>query len=370
MYHKRITEEFVELAMIDSPSRGERQMADVLKQKLLELGCQVREDRAGEAIGGNAGNLIAVLPGTIGKPVILAAHMDRVPNGLGVKPVVTEDTITSDGTTILGADDLSGVVAILDGLRRLRESGQPHCTVEVVFTVCEEQLVAGSSNLDYSPLTAKHAYCFDSPGHTGRIINAAPYKIRLDLHVYGKTAHAGQAPEKGINALKLGAKVLADLAEGRLDHETTANWAMAQAGIVSNVVCDHACFGGEARSRDPEKLQRYADYVRQHAEAILGGTGTTWDLQVWTCFEGFCVPPEDELLTTLCAAMEQQGLTPLIEGGGGGMDANNFNARGIRSVGVATGYFKNHSTEEFLYIDDLNRAGRLIYDLILAFSQK
>ena len=68
--------------------------------------------------------------------------------------------------------------------------------------------------------------------------------------------------------------------------------------------------------------------------------------------------------------MKQQGLTPLIEGGGGGMDANNFNARGIKSVGVATGYFKNHSVDELLYIEDLHRAGQLVYDLILAYSQK
>ena len=68
--------------------------------------------------------------------------------------------------------------------------------------------------------------------------------------------------------------------------------------------------------------------------------------------------------------LEQRGITPLIEMGGGGMDANRFNAMGIKSVGVASGYFKNHSTEEELYVEDLERAGQMVYDLVMAWSGK
>lgn len=370
MTKDRIVNEFIELTSISSPSGGERQIADLLKKKLTEIGCEVYEDDAGEKFGGTAGNIIAVLRGTVGTPVLLAAHMDRVPNGDNIKHIVTDEKITSDGNTILAADDISGVVSILDGLRRIHESGKPHCDVEVVFTVSEEHHLSGSTNLDYSRIKSKHSYCFDSPGHTGRIINGAPSRAELFIDVYGKSAHAGQVPEKGINALKVAAKVLADMEEGRLDFETTANWSVITAADVVNIVCEHTRLSGEARSRDPKKLQAYIDYVKRHCEEVISKTPAEYKITVEPSFKNFLISPEDELLTTLCNLYRANGIEPVIETGGGGMDANTFNEKGIKSVGVATGYFKNHSVEEEIYIDDLKKAGKVIYDLILAYSCK
>ena len=115
----RIRAEFGELARIDSESFGEREMADRLKEKLAELGIQAKEDDTAEKIGGNAGNLFGTLKGGMsGTPILLSGHMDTVAPGIGKKPVFHEDgTITSDGTTVLGADDLTGVIAILEGIR-------------------------------------------------------------------------------------------------------------------------------------------------------------------------------------------------------------------------------------------------------------
>jgi len=370
MTSHRMIHEFVELAGISSPSRDERRMADRLKEKLRDLGCEVYEDNAAGEIGGTSGNVIGILRGTKGVPLILSAHMDRVPGGENVRPVVTEEKITSDGTTILAADDVSGIVSILEGVRRIRESGLEHCDVEIVFTVCEEKLATGGKHLDYSLIHAKHAYCLDSPGHTGRIINAAPSKVQFFVDVYGKAAHAGQVPENGVNALVMAAKVLADIREGRIDHETTANWAIISAGNVTNLVCDHVEFVGEARSRNVSKLNDYIEYVKKHCEEVISKTPASCTVRVEHCFDGFLVPPEDELIATLTSVLEKNGIPVLVEGGGGGMDANRFNAKGIRSVGVATGYFRNHSFGEELYIKDLMQAGQMVYDLILAYSEK
>ena len=370
MYLNRMIEEFVELTRISSPSQNERLMADILKEKLRALGCQVQEDTAAEKIPGTAGNVIGVLKGTVGIPLMLSAHMDRVPGGDNIRHVITEEKITSDGTTILAADDVSGIVAILEGLRQVRESGLPHCDVEIVFTACEERLATGGKHLDYNMVHAKHAYCFDSPGHVGRIINAAPGKVQFFVDVCGKSAHAGNVPEDGVNALKAAAKILAEIEDGRLDHETTANWALITAGRVTNLVCDHVEFVGEARSRDPQKLERYVEYVKRHCEEVIAKTHATCSVRVERCFDGFRISEKDELISTLCCVMQKNGIKPRIEGGGGGMDANRFNTRGITSVGVATGYFKNHSTAEELYLSDFRKAGRLVYDLIVAYSQK
>lgn len=371
-----ILDEFVELVSISSPTGNERAMADAVKQKLQDIGCQVHEDDAGKILGGTAGNIIGKLKGEGGIPVLFSSHMDRVPNGDGIVCQFLEDRITSDGTTILAADDVSGIVAILDGLRRVVHSKKPHGDVEIVFTVNEERLAQGGKHLDYSRISAKNGYCFDSPGHLGRIIHAAPYKVQFFADIYGKKAHAGNEPENGVNAVIYAAKCLHDIVDGRIDEQTTANWAIVQAGnmdnrdiVVTNVVCDHVQLCGEARSRSKEKLDKYVSYVRNHFHNALKNSPATYSVTVKECFDGFCVSPEDQTVSTLIKELETMGIQPRIEGGGGGMDANHYNAHGISCVGVATGYFFNHSNKEEVFIKDLIRSGELVEKLILAYSE-
>ena len=71
----KILDEFMELVGISSPTGDERRMADTLKQKLFEIGCEVQEDDAGRALGGTAGNIIVRLKGEGGRPVLLSAHI-------------------------------------------------------------------------------------------------------------------------------------------------------------------------------------------------------------------------------------------------------------------------------------------------------
>lgn len=163
-----IVEEFIELAEIDTVSRQERAMVDALKGKLEALGCTVREDDTASKVDGTAGNLIAVLEGQTEGSVLLAAHVDRVQNGFGIKPQVRDGKIVSDGTTVLAADDLSGVAAILDGLRRVQASGARHPRVEVLFSVCEEIGVQGTLHLDPAQFQSKFGFVLDSPAASAR----------------------------------------------------------------------------------------------------------------------------------------------------------------------------------------------------------
>lgn len=365
----RIIQEFLKLVKIPSPSKGERQMADTLKTCLLELGFDVFEDDAADKIGGNAGNIIARLKGCCGQPVLFSAHMDRVPNGDNIKPQVQGERILSDGTTILAADDVSGIAAILEGMRLLKESGEKHCDIEIAFTVCEEKLVTGSRYLPFDMLRSKIGYCLDSPGRIGRIINAAPGKAQLHIDVYGKSAHAGNAPENGVNALKVAAKIIADMDEGRIDFETTANWAIISAANVTNVVCDHTRVTGEARSRDINKLNSYIEYVKTHCDEVIKTTDATCQVTVERTYDPFVVTKEEQTVSIACDVLQKMGITPLVEAGGGGMDANRLNSMGIRTVGLATGYSKNHTLSEEIYIEDLKKSGTMVLELIRAYSK-
>ena len=117
---------FLELVRIDSLSRREGRIAARLERELEELGVEVVFDDAGAAVGGEIGNLIGRVPGTADAPaLLLCAHMDTVSPGEGVRPVVEDDVIRSDGTTVLGGDDKSGVAIVCECVRVCREQAKP-----------------------------------------------------------------------------------------------------------------------------------------------------------------------------------------------------------------------------------------------------
>lgn len=165
MDQKRIIDEFKELVSIEVHSRDERRIADVLKEKLTALGLTVTEDKAGEVLGGNAGNLYAQLPAsTDGEPVLFSAHMDRVGNHGHIVPLVKEEEgkIVSDGTSILAGDDIGGVAAILAMLREVKEKQIPHGLIEVAFSVCEETGVEARASMIF-PSSARRVLSYMMP---------------------------------------------------------------------------------------------------------------------------------------------------------------------------------------------------------------
>ena len=123
----------------------------------------MEEDQAGAYYGGDTGNIFAVLDGELeGDPVIFCAHMDVVEPWSGKKSVLEKDgTIHSAGDTVLGADDISGILEILYCVQLVLDSGKPHKKIEILFTIGEELYVKGSDVFDYSKVTAKQAYVLD-----------------------------------------------------------------------------------------------------------------------------------------------------------------------------------------------------------------
>src|SRR5271156_4213641 len=162
--HERLKSLFLELVKIDSLSRHERDVALRLQREVESAGAVCRFDSAGEKVKGNTGNLIAKIPGNIAgvPPFLLAAHMDTVAPGEGVKPIVEGDIIRTDGTTVLGGDDKSGCAIICETVHQLREQQIPHGPVEAVFTICEEIGLLGARNLDLSMVEAREGLVYDS----------------------------------------------------------------------------------------------------------------------------------------------------------------------------------------------------------------
>lgn len=272
-----LVDEFLELVQIDSETKHETKIAEVLTNKFTELGLDVVEDNSKEETGHGAGNLICTLKGNKDDvdPIYFTSHMDTVVPGNAVKPSIKDGYIVSDGTTILGADDKAGLAAILQTIRTLKENNIKHGDVQFVITVGEESGLVGAKALDGSLLNAKYGYAIDSNGTVGDIIVAAPTQAKLFTVMKGKTAHAGVAPEKGVSAITLAAKAISKMPLGRIDEDTTANIGRFEGGKQTNIVCDHVEILAEARSLIPEKMEeqvaKMKDAYEKTAEEYGGG---------------------------------------------------------------------------------------------------
>lgn len=370
MEDQTILRDFLDLVGQDAASRNERAVADMVKKKMAALGVDLEEDDAGNKIGGNTGNLFGVLDGGLPGSVLLNAHLDRVTNGLGIKPVIKDGIISSDGTTILAADDLSGVAALIDSVRRLKASGRKFPRVEYLFTVGEEAGLLGSKAFEVSKLRSKVGYAFDSPGRLGRVVNAAPGQVSLCVEVEGLAAHAGNCPEKGVNAVIALANILSTIREGRLDPESTANFAVLDCGTkVTNIVQAYAKCRGEMRSRNPKAMDDYVKYFEKHCQESVGLAGAKVTTTVTPAYKTFAIDESSPVVQAALAALRRMGAETQVNGGGGGMDANIWNAEGIAVAGVATGYSGNHGTGEQLVLDDLLRAGELAAEIVMSWAE-
>lgn len=362
---ERIVEEFLELVRIDSLTKKERQMADCLKIKLESIGLEVYEDDAGKIIGGNAGNLISTLKGEKkSAPILLMAHMDTVTPGIGKKPVVDGKMIRSDGSTILGGDDMAGVVCILEAVRILREDSVAHGDVQIVFSIAEEGGLWGAKNLDYSRINAKYGFVMDSGGKIGTVAVKAPTQNKIDVIVKGKAAHAGMEPEKGVSAIQIASEAIAGMKLGRIDEETTANIGTIIGGCATNIVCDRVEIKAEARSRDESKLEAQTEHMRDCFTRAADKFGGRIEFNSELMYPAFNISEKDEIVKILRRASLEAGVELVLEATGGGSDTNIINGKGIQAVDVSVGMDKVHSVEEQICIDDIVKAAEFLVAVI------
>lgn len=347
----RLVSTFLELVRIDSPSGQEEEIARHLTAELRSLGLTVERD--------TTGNIIARLAEE-GQPILLNAHMDTVQPGRGVKPVIEDGVIKSDGSTILGADDKSGVAVILEVLRVLVEQDLAHPPLEVALTVSEEKGLKGAKGLDLTRLRAQEGIVLDSGGEIGTIVISAPSQDKIRAVVHGKAAHAGVEPEKGINAILVAAEAITAMPLGRIDEETTANLGRIQGGTATNIVPDQAEIEGEARSRDERRLEAQVQAMTEALKKAANRHGATVEIDVQRSYSTFKLSEEDGIVRRAVAAARTLGLTPALVPSGGGSDANIFNAAGITTINISAGMEKVHTKEEQVAVADMVKCAEFL----------
>ncbi|KIL79791.1 Peptidase T [Bacillus badius] len=369
---ERLLNEFLELVQIDSETKNEAAIAKVLTSKFEALGVQVYEDDSAAVTGHGAGNLICTLEATKDgvDPIYFTSHMDTVVPGAGVKPSIENGYVVTDGTTILGADDKAGLAVILELVKVLKEQKYKHGMIQFIITAGEESGLVGAKAMDPSLVKAKFGYALDSDGTVGNIIVAAPTQAKIKAEIFGKTAHAGVAPEKGVSAITMAAKAIAKMPLGRIDEETTANIGRFEGGQATNIVCDYASVLAEARSLVPEKMEVQVNKMKEAFEQTAAEMNGRAEVQVQVMYPGFKFGEGDHVVEVAKKAAERIGRPSQLLTSGGGSDANVIAGFGIPTVNLAVGYEEIHTKNERMPIEELIKLAEMATAIVAIAAEE
>jgi tripeptide aminopeptidase len=377
--YKRMLDTFLELTKVESPSFEEGAMQAAAEKKLKELGCKVTIDNAGKTFKTTAkGNVIASYPGKIkSAPFVLAAHLDTVKPCKGIKAKVTAGKVTSDGATILGADDRAGVAMIFEILKVLKESKVEHPPVEILFTLCEEAGMYGAKGLDIKKLKGREGLILDSNDNNTLVVNAPEAGV-IDVEITGLAAHAGVEPEKGISALEVAAYALSIMKIGRIDPLTVANFGVARGGESTNVVMPNLTLQGEARSRDLAKLKKEVKHIqdcfkkaeKKFTKKVDGKTvKPVIKVTVTQKSPILNIKPDSALIKHIIAQGKKHGVNIKTSSSGGGYDANVLSGKGLLSPIIGIGYRAPHTLKEWLDINMYNQTADIVLDVVLNYKK-
>ena len=351
---ERMIKQFMEMVQIDSESGYESEMIDYLLEEFTKLG--------GKTVKDNYGNLVAKFPakGCSGKePIMLSCHADTVQPGKGIKPVLNDGVIRSEGDTILGADDKAGIAEMLEALR----IAEIHPPIEVAISRQEEVGLLGVKNLDYSLLSAKKGFLLDNDT-LNTIVIGGPSYFAIDVQIKGKSAHAGMEPEKGINAIHAASRAISALKLGRLAPDTTANVGVIKGGLIRNGVPDDCTFLAECRSLDHDKGQALADEMVKTIQTEVEKFGAEVDIKVDNLCRAVDIPEDSATVEISKQALKTVGIEAETTFITGFTDASIYNNRGIEVAIVGIGAQLEHSTEEHIRVEDMEKALKMIVEIM------
>jgi tripeptide aminopeptidase len=373
----------MQLMAIRGGSGDEKDVAAFVVEQLKAAGCPAKAisfDRANEKtpLGGNVGNLIVKLPGTVRGPRrLLMAHMDTVPVCLGSQPVLKKVkgqriVTSSDPATGLGADDRSGVAIVLATALEVLRRGLPHPPLTFFFAIQEEVGLWGARLVSASALgKPKLAFNFDG-GAADKLTIGATGGHRLDIEIEGIPSHAGVAPEKGVSAVAIASLAIASLVDDgwhglvtKGGKRGTSNVGVIQAGNATNVVAERASLKAEARGHDQGLRNRIVRAIekafKDAARRVKSADGRTGRAEVTghLDYEAFRLDEAEPCVVAAREAVEAVGLSPRLDVSNGGLDANWMAAHGIPTVTIGCGQYDIHTTDEWLDVDAFEHACRI-----------
>jgi len=351
------------------------------------------------------GYVLATLPGAAGAPVIgLIAHVDTTPEtpGGGVEPIVHEaydgapivlpgdptqvldpveepelaarvghDIVTSDGTTLLGADDKAGVAEIMAALEYLAAHPEPaHATVRVAFTV-DEEVGLGAHHFDLDEFGAEVGYTLDGSG-LGELEIETFSARAVRITIRGRGAHPGSAKGKLVNSVKLAADLIAALPRDALSPETTdGREGFVHPSRISGSV-EETVVALIVRDHDDGKLEEHTALVRRLAaelEAREPRARVTVDATDTYSNMRAAIDRHPRVVAAAEEAIRRAGVEPVRSLIRGGTDGAVLSAMGLPTPNIFTGGQNYHSLREWASVQDMSAAAATVVELARVWAE-
>jgi tripeptide aminopeptidase len=356
----RIYQTLVELIGLPSTSGHEERVRAYLEQRLAALGLSSQVDAAG--------NLIALLLGE-GRPLLLNAHMDRVPPGLAHTPILRAGVLYSDGSTNLGADDSAGIAIVLELLDRVVQEHLPHPPLVLVFTVEEEVGLRGASAFDPEPWGVSAGIVFDNAFEAGVVVSQGATYVAFDIEISGRTGHPGKDLAQTVNALEI--FHAAQYPHGSLNNDQTRILlGRVSAGSARNAVPASVHIEGELRSFEPlEARQRSMQAIQQAFEDAAQQFGGSVKITFDPHCGSYVVNENETLLQLYREALASRGEQLLLRPTFIGSDAGAFRPR-VKAFTISTGVVDEHSSLEHVPLEPLGRVVEDVLTVLKLYQEK
>ncbi|MDF7825556.1 M20/M25/M40 family metallo-hydrolase [Pontiellaceae bacterium B12227] len=372
----------MDLLAVEGPTGQESKVVAAISRKLIAAGCKkawIKTDDAHIRLGDGfeVGNLIIKLPGTVKAPrIMFSAHMDTVPLCKGAVPVIQGNRVVAEGNTGLGGDDRSGCAAMVTLCETILQNKLPHPPITFLFPIAEENGLHGSRMVRFTDL-GNPAMGFNLDGQfPNEIVIGAMSAVRWEAKIKGISTHAGLEPHKGISAGLIGSKAMALIAEkgyfGKIikgNRVGTSNLGSVNGGEASNQVMDQCIMTGECRSHNPSFLKQivkvYEDSFSAAAQSVTNDAGTTGTVKFTTIsdYNAFKLKKSEPCVKIAGKAVEAAGKKPNPLVMDAGLDANNFNEKGLPTVTLGTGSHKFHQVEEYVEINEYQTACEVLLNI-------
>lgn len=405
---EKILDRFLRYVAIDTQSdeNSESQPSAAKELDLLKLLCKELNDMGVEATLDEYGYVMGSIPSNIDKkvPAIgFIAHVDTSPDASGkdVKPQIIKDydggdielkgvpglflkpsefpellahkgetIITTDGTTLLGADDKAGVAEIMDAVQYIVEHPEfKHGDIKIGFTP-DEEIGRGVVKFDVKRFGADYAYTMDG-GEIGELefenFNAASAKI----HIQGRNVHPGYAKDKMKNAILIGMEFNDLLPIGQRP-ELTEGYDGFFHIIRFKGSVEEADFGYIIRDHDRKKFEEKKELIAQcaHFINVKYGEGTA-TLEVKDQYYNMReqVEPYYFIVEKAVKAMEMAGIKPKIQPIRGGTDGANLSFKGLPCPNIFAGGMNFHGKMEFAPLENIEKASEVVLNIIKLFAE-
>jgi tripeptide aminopeptidase len=403
-----VLERFVRYARVDTQG-VHRAAARPSSEKQLDLSRllvdELRTIGLEDAVLNEGHSVFASLPGTADAPVVgLIAHVDTTPDvtGAGVSPIVHEawggepivlpgdprqvldparlpalaarvghDIVTSDGTTLLGADDKAGIAEIMAAVGYLARNGdRPRAPIRVAFTV-DEEVGRGAEDFDLEAFGADVAYTLDG-SDLGEIEVETFSAASVRVTIRGLSVHPGVAKGKLVNAVKLASELVLSLPADSLSPETTEDregyvHPHAISGNAEEAIVDFI-----ARDHDDGLLEQHVALLRELALQVEAREPRAKvDIEVRDSYRNMrpFIEANPRVVEAALEATRRAGVEPRLAITRGGTDGAVLSAQGLPTPNLFTGGQEYHSVREWASVQDMAAAAATVVELAAVWAE-